>query len=55
MNDATGSVVIEKVIETTLTQAQLDQIEKEVARKLKKDRTFEGGMKQVREKAPFHL
>jgi hypothetical protein len=41
--------------EVTLNNAQIDLIEKEVNRKLKKERTFEGGMKQVREKAPFHL
>lgn len=41
--------------EVTLNNAQIDLIEKEVNRKLKKERTFEAGMKQVREKAPFHL
>lgn len=41
--------------EMTLNTLQIEQIEKEVTRKLKKERTFEAGMKQVRERAPFHL
>jgi hypothetical protein len=41
--------------EIVLNQGQIEQIEKEVTRKLKKERTFEAGMKQVRERAPFHL
>ena len=41
--------------EVTLNSLQIEQIEKEVTRKLKKERTFEAGMKQVRERAPFHL
>ena len=41
--------------ESQLTSAQIDQIEKEVGRKLKKERNFDGGVKQIREKTPFHL
>ena len=31
--------------EVTLNNAQIEQIEKEISRKLKKERTFEAGMK----------
>jgi hypothetical protein len=41
--------------EIVLSAAQIDNIEKELAKRLKKERIFEAGMKQVREKAPFHL
>jgi hypothetical protein len=41
--------------EITLTSAQVENIEKEVTKRLKKERIIEVGMKQVREKAPFHL
>ena len=39
----------------TLSVAQTEQIEKDIAKKLKKERTFEGGVKQIREKTPFHF
>lgn len=41
--------------EEQLSAAQIDQIEKDISRRLKKERTLEAGMKQVRERAPFHL
>jgi hypothetical protein len=41
--------------EIVLNAAQIENIEKEVSKRLKKERVFEAGMKQVREKAPFHL
>jgi hypothetical protein len=41
--------------EIVLNATQIDAIEKEVTKRLKKERVFEAGMKQVREKAPFHL
>ena len=39
--------------EDGLNQAQLDQIEKEVIKKLKKDRTLDGGVRHIKEKAAF--
>lgn len=38
-----------------LTPQQLEQIEKEVNKKLKKERTLEAGIKHIREKVPFHF
>ena len=39
--------------ERELTKAQETMIDNEVARKIKKERGLEGGIKLVREKVPF--
>ncbi len=38
-----------------LTAAQIENIEKEVTKKLKKERNLESGVKYIREKAAFHF
>jgi hypothetical protein len=41
--------------EDGLSAAQLDLIEKEVIKKLKKERTLDSGVRNIKEKAPFNF
>ena len=41
--------------ENQLTPQQMEVIEKEVQKRIKKERTLDGGVKNLKEKAPFHF